>query len=91
MYIVEEWNDREKLFWKEQLNWTEWFTHTLVKRQQILWHYDTQKYRKIPKISPGAYIFQRPFSRGLFLEGLILRGAYLMREICVSKSIGLAL
>ena len=26
-------------------------------------------YRKIPKISPGAYIFQRPFLRGLFLEG----------------------
>ena len=26
------------------------------------------KYRKIPKISPGAYIFQRPFLRGLFLE-----------------------
>ena len=44
------------------------------------------KYRKIPKISPGAYIFQRPFLRGLFLEGLIYR-----REICVSKSIGLAL
>ena len=29
------------------------------------------KYRKIPKTSPGAYIFQRPFLRGLFLEGLI--------------------
>jgi len=29
------------------------------------------KYRKIPKISPRAYIFQRPFLRGLFLEGLI--------------------
>ena len=29
--------------------------------------------------------------RGLFLEGLIFRGAYLRREICVSKSIGLAL
>ena len=29
------------------------------------------EYRKIPKISPGAYIFQRPFLRGLFLEGLI--------------------
>ena len=29
------------------------------------------KYRKIPKISPGAYIFQRPFLRGLFLEGLM--------------------
>ena len=24
-------------------------------------------YRKIPNISPGAYIFQRPFLRGLFL------------------------
>ena len=45
------------------------------------------KYRKIPKISPGAYIFQRPFLRGLFLEGLIFGGAYLRKEICVSKSI----
>ena len=49
------------------------------------------KYRKIPKISPGACIFQRPFLRGLFLEGLIFGGAYLRREICISKSIGLAL
>ena len=47
-------------------------------------------YRKIPKISHGAYIFQRPFLRALFLEGLIFGGAYLRREICVSKSIGLA-
>ena len=46
-----------------------------------------KKYRKIP----GAYIFQRPFLRGLFLEGLIFGGAYLRREICVSESIGLAL
>ena len=46
---------------------------------------------KIPKISPRAYIFQRPFLRGLFLEGLIFGEAYLGREICVSKSIGLAL
>ena len=30
-----------------------------------------QTYRKILKISPGAYIFQRPFLRSLFLEGLI--------------------
>ena len=48
-------------------------------------------YHKIPKISPGAYIFHRPFLRGLFLEGLIFGGAYLRREICVPKSIGLAL
>ena len=47
-------------------------------------------YRKIPKISPGAYTFQRPFLRGLFLEGPIFGGAYVGREICVSKSIGLA-
>ena len=49
------------------------------------------RYCKIPKISPGAYIFQRPFLRGLFLEGLIFGGAYLQREICFSKSIELAL
>ena len=41
-------------------------------------------YRKILKISPGAYIFQRPFLRGLYSEGLIY-------GICFSKSIGLAL
>ena len=48
------------------------------------------KYRKIPKISPGADIFQRPFFRGLFLEGRIFGGAYVRREICDSKSIRLA-
>ena len=42
-------------------------------------------YRKIPKISPGAYIFLK----ALF-EGLIFGGAYVWREICASKSIGLA-
>ena len=36
-------------------------------------------------MSHGANIFQRPFLRGLFLEGLIFGGAYLWREICVSK------
>ena len=57
----------------------------LIKGLFKLW-----KCRKIAKISHGAYIFQRPFLRGLFLEGLIFRGAYVRREICVSKSIGLA-
>ena len=45
----------------------------------------TIEYRKIPKISPGAYTF----FKALF-EGLIFGGPYLRREICVSKSIGLA-
>ena len=48
-------------------------------------------YRKIPTVSPGAYVFQGLFLRGLFLEGLIFGGTYLRRKICVSKSIGLAL
>ena len=33
-------------------------------------------YRKIPKISPGAYIFHRPFLRGLYSEGLIHGGKF---------------
>ena len=31
-------------------------------------------------------MFQRPSLRGLFLEELIFGGAYVRREICVSKS-----
>ena len=54
-------------------------------------YYRSYTYRKIPKINPGAYIFQRPFLGGLLLEGLIFGGAYLWREICVSKWIGLDL
>ena len=45
-------------------------------------------YLKIPKISPGACIFQRPFLRGLFLEGLMYGVAYLRRDVFVSRSIG---
>ena len=46
--------------------------------------YHFQIYSKIPNISPGAYVFQRHFFSGFF------GGAYLWREICVLKSIGLA-
>ena len=43
--------------------------------------------RKIPKISLGAYIFQRPFLRGLFLEGLIHGGAYFRNfTVCMGIS-----
>ena len=42
MNIVEEWNERELLFWKEQLDWTEWFNHTLDMQEATntltLWH-----------------------------------------------------
>ena len=36
-------------------------------------------------------MLQRPSLRGLFLESLIFGGAYLRREICISKLTGLAL
>ena len=48
-------------------------------------------YRIIPKISRGPYIFQRPSFEGLFLKGLFFGGAYLRKEICASKLIGLTL
>ena len=35
-----------------------------------------KNYRNIPKISPGAFIFQRPFLRGLFLDGLMYGGKF---------------
>ena len=37
-------------------------------------------YHKILKISPGAYIFQRPFLRGLILEGLIYGGKFALQK-----------
>ena len=48
--------------------------------------YSVEEYRKIKKIRPGAYIFQRPFLKGLFLEGLYSQGL-----IYGGKSIGLTL
>ena len=47
------------------------------------------KYRKIPKISPRVYIFQRPFLRGLFLVGLIFGGAYIRRGLSTEGSLRL--
>ena len=59
--------------------------------------YFISKYRKIPNISPGAKsrlvigsCRGLYFSKALY-EGLIFGGAYLRRDICVSKLIWLAL
>ena len=57
----------------------------IAHKQFIFSHIILSDYHKIPKISPGAYTFQRPFLRELFLEGLMFGGAYLRNEICVSK------
>ena len=48
-----------------------WFL-SLLTDQNVHFLY----YLKILKISPWAYIFQRPFLRGLFLEGLIYGGKF---------------
>ena len=61
-------------------------THNTFRDRRV--HFFRQpfsKYRKIPKISPGAYFFKGPF------WGVIFVGAYLRTEICLYKSIGLAL
>ena len=55
-----------------------------------LWWQTIFIYRKILKISPGAYIFQRSFLRGLFSEGPIFGGVHVRREICLLKLAGLA-
>ena len=39
------------------------------------------RYLKILKISPGDYIFQRPFLRGLFLEGRFNGGFFSLRVL----------
>ena len=51
---------------------------------------DLNKHRKIPKISPGAYIFQRPFLRGLFLEGLIYGGKFVFQKLSARLILGLS-
>ena len=50
-------------------------------------HFDwAARYHKIPKISLGAYIFQRPFlgglifGRGIYSEGLIIGGKFTLQN-----------
>ena len=44
---------------------------------------DLSIYLKIPKISPRAYIFQRPFLN----EGLIFGGAYIRRGLSMGENL----
>ena len=73
------------MYWK-----TKWFRTSLgcmillITQRAINSLVSRKKYRKVPKISPGAYIFERAFLRGLYLEGLMYGGKF------ASKSIGLA-
>ena len=47
-----------------------------INRYLALTSYCNAIGRKIPKISRGAYIFQRPFLRGLYTEGFIYGGIF---------------
>ena len=48
---------------------------SLVKSKRVFWP-PTMSYRKISKISPGAYIFQRPFWEAYFWRGLYSDGRF---------------
>ena len=48
-----------------------------------------QRYRTIPKIGPGAHIFQRPFLRGLFfLRGLYSEGLIYGEKFAFQNRLG---
>ena len=49
-------------------------SHRITVHTNLAYQWSTLQYRKIPKISPRAYIFQRPFLRGLYSEGLCMEG-----------------
>ena len=54
----------------------------------ILLHMFWTEYRKILKTSPRAYIFQRPFLRGFYSEGLSTEGNLLFQIDWASLIIG---
>ena len=47
----------------------DWVQLTFAKTSGIVTKDREKKYRKIPKISPGAYIFQRRLFEGLIYGG----------------------
>ena len=55
------------------------YCHPVYPLEQKL--FKAIKYRKILKISPRAYIFQRHFLRGLYSEGLIYAGKFAFSKL----------
>ena len=53
--------------------------HFLFTLSSVVHTANIETYRKIPKISPGAYIFQRPL-------GLIFGGAYIRRGLSTERN-----
>ena len=60
----------------------------VLQGRRCLKYLRERNYRKIPKISPRAYIFQRPFLRGLFWTGLYLEGLIYGRKFASQNRLG---
>ena len=66
----------------ERYYFTDFHTIGLKKKQvqSSMFKGSVNSNRKTPKINPGAYIFQRPFLRGLYSERLIYRGKFALQN-----------
>ena len=56
-----------------------------MTRKFLLFFFLSVTDRKIPKISPEAYVFERLSLRGLFMQGLTFGGTNIWWEIYVTK------
>ena len=77
--VVFQKHDSDNLSWKVCKSCVTVPASKRSREQPVIYSHDVlqpSKYRKIPKINPGTYIFQRPFLRVLFLEGLIYGGKF---------------
>ena len=82
--ISEKKTRKKSAYWQINTSWLSSYTRLIqvpgwtVTRSadQHIPYFHTRKknYRKIPKISPGAYIFQRPFWGAYFWRGLSTKG-----------------
>ena len=57
----------------------------VIKNVITFWKND---YRKLPKISPGAFIFQRVFLRGFFWRGLYSEGLIYRGKLAFQNRLG---
>ena len=60
--VGDRWEGKRNLCQTAPLKFAKLYKNlTVEERDDFLFSDDCPKYRKIPKLSPGAYIFQRPF------------------------------
>ena len=64
---------KEEGYLNVRLTHCRYYLFVLVGELQSSHRKRKSRYRKIPKMSPRAYVFRRTFLRGLFLEGACIR------------------